>query len=313
MDFSKVAWVADHHGEDVHRHGMIWAQCAVKTGPIDSGQIVSAVEALYEASGLKKPRVVVASSPGVMAFAGTFASAVWDKRKSDPLFEACCDPMACSTEIESVAARVVLDATRGTSAILESYDVGSALLEAAYTPSDLGTVDSLPLERWSAIREGLEAFDALVYADYCIRETMRDPFGNENLTEFMDEAAVAWGSALAAKIFPERDDGRLAMARVHGWWQQSQASSAALYWTSCIAAARDLDGLKLPAHKSFVPWEQCALLSFYRYVHPEFCIVCDFPEEIDTETIVSSYHVRNRPLDEARQSPSFVWPDGWCF
>ena len=65
-------------------HAARWAGNALATEPVAAERVVPAVHALYAAAGLKQPRVVVASSPIVMAFAGGFATAIWWVRKSNP-------------------------------------------------------------------------------------------------------------------------------------------------------------------------------------------------------------------------------------
>lgn len=53
-----------------------WIGIAMRTDPIEPVKIVPAVEALYAAAGLKRPRVVIAPSPLVMAFAYGAATAI---------------------------------------------------------------------------------------------------------------------------------------------------------------------------------------------------------------------------------------------
>ena len=59
----------------------VWIKRAFRTDPIKREKIVPAIEGLYAAAGLKKPRVVIASSPLVMAFAYGAAAAIWFPRK----------------------------------------------------------------------------------------------------------------------------------------------------------------------------------------------------------------------------------------
>ncbi len=58
---------------------------ALATEPVVAERLVPAVHALYAAAGLRPPRVVIVSSPIVMAFAGGFASAIWWVRKNNSL------------------------------------------------------------------------------------------------------------------------------------------------------------------------------------------------------------------------------------
>uniref|UniRef100_UPI00372CF60A DUF6745 domain-containing protein n=1 Tax=Xanthobacter flavus TaxID=281 RepID=UPI00372CF60A len=75
-------------------------------------------------------------------------------------------------------------------------------------------------------------------------------------------------------------------------------------WESYLTAARDILGLRLPAHEAYANWEQAAIEGGFRVLHSEFCMVCDFPEilRVDAE---------NRPHCE--DGPSHKWRDGWAF
>ncbi len=71
----------------------VWINRAFRTDPIEPDKIIPAIEGLYAAAGLKKPRVVIAPSPLVMAFAYGAASAIWAARKSatvSPAHDATC-------------------------------------------------------------------------------------------------------------------------------------------------------------------------------------------------------------------------------
>jgi hypothetical protein len=66
-------------------HAKKWIANAMNTAPVDPVRISSAVRDLYRVSGLKEPRVVVVSSPRIMAFAGGFASAIlWLRKNKAP-------------------------------------------------------------------------------------------------------------------------------------------------------------------------------------------------------------------------------------
>jgi hypothetical protein len=69
-----------------------------------------------------------------------------------------------------------------------------------------------------------------------------------------------------------------------------------------LTAARDILGLRLPEHEAYAHWEQAAIHGGFRVMHPEFCMVCDFPEFIHIDD-------QNRPHCET--GPSHRWRDGW--
>jgi len=70
-----------------------------------------------------------------------------------------------------------------------------------------------------------------------------------------------------------------------------------------LTAARDVLGLRLPAHEAYRHWEQAAIHGGFRVMHPEFCIVSDFPDVLRVDA-------QNRPHSE--DGPSHRWRDGWC-
>ena len=58
----------------------LWIGRALRTTPIEREKIVPAIEGLYAAAKLKKPRVVIVPSPLVMAYAYGAAAAIWYSR-----------------------------------------------------------------------------------------------------------------------------------------------------------------------------------------------------------------------------------------
>ena len=69
-----------------------------------------------------------------------------------------------------------------------------------------------------------------------------------------------------------------------------------------LTAVRDILGLRLPQHAAYAAWEQAAIHGGFRVLHPEFCIVSDFPEVLRVDD-------QNRPHCE--NGPSHRWRDGW--
>ena len=57
-------------------HSKLWISRSLRTQPIEPGKIIPAIENLYKAAGLKKPRVVIVPSPLVMAFAYGASTAI---------------------------------------------------------------------------------------------------------------------------------------------------------------------------------------------------------------------------------------------
>jgi len=74
-------------------------------------------------------------------------------------------------------------------------------------------------------------------------------------------------------------------------------------YESYITAFRDILGLRLKEHVAYDHWEQAAIHGGFRVMHPEFCIVSDFPETLKIDD-------QNRPHCET--GPSHRWRDGWA-
>ncbi|MFG1399877.1 hypothetical protein, partial [Roseixanthobacter pseudopolyaromaticivorans] len=66
--------------EKMRAHTEMWIKRAFRTDPIDPDKIIPAIKGLYAAAGLKEPRIVIAPSPLVMAFAYGASAAIWHNR-----------------------------------------------------------------------------------------------------------------------------------------------------------------------------------------------------------------------------------------
>ncbi|MGL6209705.1 MAG: DUF6745 domain-containing protein, partial [Paracoccaceae bacterium] len=73
-------------------------------------------------------------------------------------------------------------------------------------------------------------------------------------------------------------------------------------WDSYLCGMRDVIGLSLPEYADYEAWEAASRHGGFRVMHPEFCIVSDFPELIRVDE-------QNRPHCEF--GPSHRWRDGW--
>lgn len=69
-----------------------------------------------------------------------------------------------------------------------------------------------------------------------------------------------------------------------------------------LAAFRDVIGLRLPEHAAYQFWEDAARHGGFRVMHPDFCMVSDFPEFIRVDE-------QNRPHCDS--GPSHRWRDGF--
>ena len=63
-------------------YAKLWIARAFRTDPIEFDKIIPAIKGIYAAAGLKEPRVVIAPSPLVMAFAYGASAAIWHRQKT---------------------------------------------------------------------------------------------------------------------------------------------------------------------------------------------------------------------------------------
>lgn len=73
-------------------------------------------------------------------------------------------------------------------------------------------------------------------------------------------------------------------------------------YDSYLTAMRDVLGLQLQQHAAYTHWEQAAIYGGFRYMHPKFCMVSDFPDVLLKDA-------ENRPHCDT--GPSHRWADGW--
>jgi hypothetical protein len=298
----------------------LWSSRAHRTVPIEPAVIGPAIEELYRRAGFGKPRVIVVPSPGALAYAGTFAARIWARRAAEPNYDptgtlsgtlpipANCKAIALAT----LAA--VHTATRGSASQAssgKSQSLQDSILAMTYGPADVATATTLNRQTWMGLRDLTEQIEALAYWSECIRDAMRDEFGNPKPTELMARAAQDWALPLASLLFGDEAKARAVVNDAADWWRHAQSGNNWLHDTACIAAARDLHGLQLPEHESFAVWEHSQVNGGYRYLHPEFCLVSDFPEMIDTSVVRHSTQVRSRSLDQRITAPVIRWRDGW--
>jgi hypothetical protein len=86
------------------------------------------------------------------------------------------------------------------------------------------------------------------------------------------------------------------------WATSYQGGNMLASWYCYLTAARDILGLRLPQHEAYQYWEAASIHGGFRWMHEEFCMVCDFPEILKTDEL-------NRPHSEV--GPSHRWRDGW--
>ena len=110
----------------------------------------------------------------------------------------------------------------------------------------------------------------------------------------------ATASAAMRACYDLAGDFGLACAR--RWSIVYQGGNMWAGFPAFVESCRDVLGLDLPEFEKWAAWEACAEHGGFRVMHPEFCIVSDFPEFIRTDD-------QNRAHCET--GPSHRWRDGW--
>lgn len=115
-----------------------------------------------------------------------------------------------------------------------------------------------------------------------------------------DAATKQW-RALAASFVGERyADAALNASK--NWTAVYQGGNMWAAWDCYLTACRDVLGLRLPSHDAYAYWEQAAINGGFRWMHPKFCLVSDFPQILRVNS-------RNQP--HAEFGPSHRWRDGF--
>ncbi len=298
-----------------------------------------AVAELYEAAGQPAPkRVVFVPSPFVGRFASGFASAVWWMRKNDGKRVSTADATRAATNAATydathAATEDATDAATHAATDAATYDAThdatyAATLAATYDATEDATYDATDSATRAATNAATEdATDAAT--DSATRAATNA--ATEDATYDATDAATddatlaATDSATRAATIAATDAknepptwalvpglssiaafGRslapngLALSCAEAAWRLYHGGNQWSGWASWPSFFRHV--VKLPiSWAKWDCWEQLALHSGWRFVHDEFCIVCDRPEVLTVDA-------ENRPHND--NGPFCRWRDG---
>lgn len=276
---------------------------------------------------MKTPRVVIVPSPLVMAFAYGAAAAIWQKNGAATFaaydaIDATFAAIAAATD--AAIDDATYDATRA--AIAAIYDATFAATVAATD----ATYDAIVATRVATRNATRVAIDAATDAT---RAATRSAIDDATATAIDDATRVAIDAiddatfaATFAAAYDATYNATVAATRAATYDESHAASAcyalagdagikAARQWSNVyqggnmwasydcyLTAARDILGLRLPQHDSYAHWEQAAIHGGFRVMHPEFCMVSDFPEVLKID---------DQNLPHCEDGPSHRWRDGW--
>jgi hypothetical protein len=303
-------------------HAQLWIKRAMRTDPIDPDKIIPAIEALYAAANLKKPRVVIVPSPLVMAFAYGAAAAIWHRRKNGEQATWQATRQATDQATWQATDQATSQATDQATWQATSQATDQATRQATWQATSQATSQAT----WQATSQATDqatrqatdratrqaTWQATSQAtDQATRQATRQATWqatDQATWQATDQATwqATWqatdqatsGAAQACRALAG-DFGLACAARWTGPYQGGNMWAAS---SAYISAFRDVLGLRLPEHAAFDAWKAASIHGGFRVMHEEFCIVSDFPEFIRIDD-------QNRPHCET--GPSYRWRDGW--
>jgi hypothetical protein len=290
--------ITEEERERMAAHSALWIERAFRTEIADPHLIEMAIKGIYRAANRAEPRVVVVSSPLVMAMAGGIASQLWylfennllgDKSKRNAATRAATDDATYEAVYEAVykATRAAPDdAPDDATRSVTYFATKAATYEATYKATKAATDDAAGEATYEATYEAAKA--ATYEATY-------------EATRVATRAALTNWFDLAAE-FVGRERAQTTLKAAAGWANAPQGGNMLVSGECFLTAARDILGLRLAPHAAYAYWEQAAINGGFRWVHSKFCLVSDFPEILRVNS-------RNQP--HAEFGPSHRWRDGW--
>jgi len=250
----------------------LWTARAFRTDPIEPDKITHAIEGLYAAAGLKKPRIVIVPSPLVMAFSYGAAAAIWHSRNATDTATFDATDNATFAATDTATRNATVNATRTATFAATDNATFDATVDATVNATDTATRNA--------------TFDATYNAtDTATRNATFD-------------ATRTAGAASACFALA----GKLGIACAARWSSVYQGGNMWAPYVCYLVSFRDVLGLRLKEHDNYTHWEQAAIHGGFRVMHEEFCIVSDFPEILKID---------DQNLPHCEDGPSHRWRDGW--
>lgn len=282
--------LTDEERERMAQHTALWIQRAMRTESADPVAIEAAIKGLYRISGLAEPRVILVPSPFVMAMAGGIAATFYATIAATDDATRAATRNATDDATYDATWVATKDATRNVAWV--------ATRAATRAATDAATEDATRDATRDATYDATNA--ATRVATYDATWAATDA-ATEDATEDATRAATNQWRTLAASFVGERyADAALNAAK--NWTVVYQGGNMWAAWDCYLTACRDILGLRLPSHDAYAYWEQAAINGGFRWMHPKFCLVSDFPEILRVNS-------QNQP--HAEFGPSHRWRDGF--
>jgi hypothetical protein len=187
------------------------------------------------------------------------------------------------------------DATRTATLDATRVATYAATYAATDDATDAATLDATRIATDDATRA--MASHVIHQATDKTRNVIVDPINNAV------EMPPGWARILVNQIAPhDLLLQQLMISCISRWWNNYQGGNIWAPYDCYLTATRDVLGLQLPIFKKYRYWEEAAIHGHLRVLHPEFCIVSNFPEILKVDD-------QNRP--HASEGPSHKWRDGF--
>ena len=290
-----------------------WIGIAMRTDPIDPSKIVPAIEAMYAAAGLKKPRVVIVPSPLVMAFAYGAAAWVWHQRKEGKA-DSDARRYKHSTSVRDTVEKTLFDTRAAGDHAVDLptcdnlYHATQGLTEnSVVQATSAATFDATYYATFEAARRGTAiSTDATTGNSTFYRAATCGELSTYTTTRKAIVAAIHGAEdsdpVLQAAKAAHDFGGPEALECAKQWSRVYQGGNMWAGWCAYLVAFRDVLGLRLKEHEAFAHYEQAAREGGFRVMHEEFCMVSDFP-------LLLKKDEQDRP--HCSDGPSHKWRDGW--
>jgi hypothetical protein len=317
-------------------HAAHWKARAMRTTPADPAKIVPAIKALYANAGLADPVVAIVPSPLVLRVASVFAASALDGHNSRNAHAERRGGVGSGLQpgLEEPRGQATFRLTREAQdpiglAIRQAVDTvteGLGCMEAVSTAPNhefFSSIDLTADDQWHAVlatRQALEMetffkiLDAIqVGMDDPSRETLEaDPISFAIDSTFRERSGISaseekdrlWVYSIALELSHGDIDcaRRMCNALLNPARLPLFLQRHPMWNVPMVTACRDVLGIRSSMFEAFAPWEQAALHGGWRVLHPLFCMVCDFPTELNVDDT-------GRP--HSSHGPSHRWRDGW--
>lgn len=259
-----------------------WIANALSTKMMDAEdreKMVLAINGLYEAAKLAKPKhIVFLPSPLALALAGSFAAAIWHVRRHG----------LPKDEKDAEAA------TDGKAQKAEPADGDAHAQEMRNSLSSAMNGDTMP---------SAATIEATVKATL---EATRPPEDAASDAASIESAGRAARSAAVAAITRKKDNLSplstfmlQCCQRYYNLWNGGNQWSG---WVAYLSFFRHVAKLELPEYEAFQHYEAAAIHGGPRMMHADFCMISDRPDVLCVDD-------QNRP--HCATGPSHRWRDGW--